>query len=65
MRPALGPLQLTSLGVGAIIGAGLFFIIGVVAKDKAGAATMLSFVFAGPVCARSQDLESAGAMEKE
>jgi basic amino acid/polyamine antiporter, APA family len=47
----LGPLQLTSLGVGAIIGAGIFVIIGVVAKDKAGAATMLSFVIAGSACA--------------
>ena len=39
LRPVLGPLQLTSLGVGAIVGAGIFVIIGVVAKDKAGAAT--------------------------
>ena len=39
LRPMLGPLQLTSLGVGAIVGAGIFVIIGVVAKDKAGAAT--------------------------
>ena len=51
LRPVLGPLQLTSLGVGAIIGAGIFVIIGVVAKDKAGAATMLSFVIAGLACA--------------
>ena len=51
LRPVLGPLQLTSLGVGAIIGAGIFVIIGVVAKDKAGAATMLSFVLAGTACA--------------
>jgi basic amino acid/polyamine antiporter, APA family len=50
LRPVLGPLQLTSLGVGAIIGAGIFVIIGVVAKDKAGAATMLSFVIAGSAC---------------
>ncbi len=51
LHPVLGPLQLTSLGVGAIIGAGIFVIIGVVAKDKAGAATMLSFVVAGSACA--------------
>jgi basic amino acid/polyamine antiporter, APA family len=43
----LGPIHLTSLGVGAIIGAGIFVIIGLVAKDKAGPATMLSFVVAG------------------
>ncbi|HZA57541.1 MAG TPA: amino acid permease [Candidatus Udaeobacter sp.] len=51
LRPVLGPLQLTSLGVGAIIGAGIFVVIGLVAKDKAGAATMLSFVLAGSACA--------------
>jgi APA family basic amino acid/polyamine antiporter len=51
LRPVLGPLQLTSLGVGAIIGAGIFVIIGIVAKDKAGPATMLSFVIAGMACA--------------
>jgi basic amino acid/polyamine antiporter, APA family len=51
LRPVLGPLQLTSLGVGAIIGAGIFVVIGLVAKDKAGAATMLSFVIAGFACA--------------
>src|SRR6266403_1007242 len=51
LRPILGPLQLTSLGVGAIVGAGIFVIIGVVAKDKAGAAIMLSFVIAGLACA--------------
>ena len=47
LRPVLGPLQLTSLGVGAIIGAGIFVVIGLVAKNKAGPATMLSFVIAG------------------
>ena len=51
LRPILGSLQLTSLGVGAIIGAGIFIVIGLVAKDKAGAATMLSFVLAGFACA--------------
>ena len=51
LRPVLGPLQLTSLGVGAIIGAGIFVVIGLVAKDKAGPATMLSFVIAGTACA--------------
>ena len=51
MRPVLGSLQLTSLGVGAIIGAGIFIVIGLVARDKAGAATILSFVIAGLACA--------------
>jgi APA family basic amino acid/polyamine antiporter len=51
LRPILGPLQLTSLGVGAIIGAGIFVVIGLVAKDKAGPAVLLSFVVAGFACA--------------
>src|SRR5215467_10824403 len=50
LRPVLGSVHLTSLGVGAIIGAGIFVVIGLVAKDKAGAATMLSFVVAGTAC---------------
>jgi len=51
LRRVLGPLQLTSLGVGAIIGAGIFIVTGLVAKDKAGPAIMLSFVIAGFACA--------------
>src|ERR1043166_2033213 len=51
LRRVLGPLQLTSLGVGAIIGAGIFVVLGLVARDKAGPATMLSFVIAGSACA--------------
>src|SRR5262245_50381619 len=50
LRPVLGSIHLTSLGVGAIIGAGIFVVIGLVAKDKAGAAIMLSFVIAGFAC---------------
>src|SRR5499433_3859183 len=50
LRPVLGSIHLTSLGVGAIIGAGIFVVIGLVAKDKAGAATMLSYVVAGFAC---------------
>ena len=50
LRPVLGSVQLTGLGVGAIIGAGIFIVIGLVARDKAGAATMLSFVIAGLAC---------------
>ena len=41
LRRVLGPVQLTSLGVGAIIGAGIFVVLGLVARDKAGPATML------------------------
>src|SRR5215475_14407467 len=51
LRPVLGSIHLTSLGVGAIIGAGIFVVTGLVARDKAGAAIMLSFVVAGFACA--------------
>ncbi|MGH7843739.1 MAG: amino acid permease [Candidatus Binatia bacterium] len=51
LRRVLGPLQLTNLGVGAIVGAGIFVVTGLVAKDKAGPALMLSFVIAGFACA--------------
>ncbi|MBI4524878.1 MAG: amino acid permease, partial [Deltaproteobacteria bacterium] len=50
LRRILGPFQLTGLGVGAIIGAGIFVVTGLVARDKAGPAIMLSFVIAGSAC---------------
>jgi APA family basic amino acid/polyamine antiporter len=50
LRRALGPLQLTSLGVGAIIGTGIFVLTGVAAHDKTGPALMLSFVVSGIAC---------------
>ncbi len=46
----LGPVALTSLGVGAIIGTGIFVLIGVAAHDKAGPAVTLSFAVAGIAC---------------
>ncbi len=46
----LGPVALTSLGVGAIIGTGIFVLIGVAAHDKAGPAVTLSFAIAGMAC---------------
>lgn len=46
----LGPVQLTSLGVGAIIGAGIFVATGKAAHDVAGPALMLSYVVAGSAC---------------
>ena len=51
LRRALGPLQLTTLGVGAIIGAGIFVLTGQAAAQHAGPAIVLSFVFAGIACA--------------
>ena len=50
LRRVLGPVGLTSLGVGAIIGTGIFVLTGVAAHDKAGPALMLSFVAAGIAC---------------
>jgi basic amino acid/polyamine antiporter, APA family len=50
LRRVLGPVQLTSLGVGAIIGTGIFVLVGQAAHDKAGPALMLSFVVAGLAC---------------
>src|SRR5512134_3102323 len=50
LRRVLGPVSLTSLGVGAIIGTGIFVLTGVAAHDKAGPGLSLSFVFAGVAC---------------
>ncbi len=50
LNRVLGPLALTSLGVGAIIGTGIFVLIGVAAHDKAGPAVTLSFALAGLAC---------------
>src|ERR1700752_3480994 len=50
LRRVLGPVQLTSLGVGAIIGTCIFILTGVAAHDRTGPALMLSFVLAGMAC---------------
>lgn len=50
LRRILGPTQLTALGVGAIIGTGIFILTGVAAHDRTGPALMLSFVLAGLAC---------------
>lgn len=50
LKRALGPLNLVSLGVGAIIGAGIFVITGAAAAKYAGPAIVLSFVLAGIAC---------------
>ncbi len=51
LKRTLGPINLVSLGVGAIIGAGIFVLTGQVASANAGPAIMLSFVVAGIACA--------------
>src|SRR2546429_9831792 len=50
LRRILGPVQLTALGVGAIIGTGIFILTGVAAHYRTGPALMLSFVLAGVGC---------------
>ena len=47
LRRALGPLNLVALGIGAIIGAGIFVLTGSAAAQYAGPAIVLSFVLAG------------------
>jgi APA family basic amino acid/polyamine antiporter len=51
LRRVLGPIALTSLGVGAIIGAGIFVTTGKTAANMAGPGVMLSYAFAGLGCA--------------
>jgi APA family basic amino acid/polyamine antiporter len=50
LKRVLGPLNLTTLGVGAIIGAGIFVLTGLAAAQYAGPAIVLSFVLAGVAC---------------
>src|SRR5512140_3713318 len=50
LRRVLGPVTLTSLGVGAIIGTGIFVLTGVAAHDRTGPGLILSFAFAGIAC---------------
>jgi len=51
LKRTLGPWQLLALGVGAIIGAGIFVLTGHAAAQYAGPAIMLSFVLGGITCA--------------
>ncbi len=46
----LGPAALTGLGVGGIIGTGIFVMTGIAAHDKAGPAVILSFLVAAVAC---------------
>jgi APA family basic amino acid/polyamine antiporter len=51
LRRALGPVNLTALGIGAVIGAGIFVLTGQAAAKYAGPAIVFSFVLAGVACA--------------
>jgi basic amino acid/polyamine antiporter, APA family len=50
LKQALGAFDLTMLGIGAIIGTGIFVLTGVVAAKHAGPALVLSFVLSGLAC---------------
>ncbi|MEV4734358.1 amino acid permease [Saccharopolyspora sp. NPDC049426] len=47
LSKSLGLWQLTAIGVGGIIGAGIFSLAGAVANEKAGPAVLISFLIAG------------------
>jgi APA family basic amino acid/polyamine antiporter len=50
LKRALGPVNLITLGIGAIIGAGIFVLTGSAAAKYAGPAIVLSFVLSGIAC---------------
>lgn len=50
LKRTLGALNLTALGIGAIIGAGIFVLTGTAAANFAGPGVSLSFVLAGLAC---------------
>jgi len=50
LKRVLGPFNLVALGIGAIIGAGLFSLTGVAAGENAGPAVVLSFIIAAIGC---------------
>jgi APA family basic amino acid/polyamine antiporter len=50
LHRSLGPVQLTLLGIGAVIGTGIF-VLTATAAQKAGPGMMVSFLIAGAVCA--------------
>jgi len=51
LKRALGPLNLTALGIGAVIGAGIFVLTGQAAAKYAGPGIVFSFLLAGAACA--------------
>lgn len=51
LKRVLGPVALTGLGIGGIIGTGIFVLTGLAAREFAGPGLMLAFVIAGVGCA--------------
>lgn len=50
LKRALGPLNLTTLGIGSIIGTGIFVLTGTAASQNAGPALVISMLIAGVAC---------------
>src|SRR6201994_4298009 len=50
LSKSLGALSITAMGIGAIIGAGIFVLTGTAAAQYAGPAVVYSFIFAGFGC---------------
>jgi basic amino acid/polyamine antiporter, APA family len=50
LKRALGPINLITLGIGAIIGAGIFVLTGTASAQFAGPAIVISFIIAGIGC---------------
>ena len=50
LRRTLGPIALTAIGIGGIIGTGIFVLTGLAAAQHAGPAIVLSFIIAGIGC---------------
>src|SRR5580698_7283933 len=50
LNRSLGPVALTALGIGGIIGTGIFVLTGLAAAEHAGPAVVLSFIIAGLGC---------------
>lgn len=51
LKRAMGPISLTALGIGGIIGAGIFVLTGTVAAKFAGPGVVISFALSGLACA--------------
>ncbi len=51
LKRSLGPVNLVSLGIGAIIGAGIFVLTGQAAAQYAGPGIVISFIISGLACA--------------
>jgi basic amino acid/polyamine antiporter, APA family len=51
LKRSIGPVGLTLLGLGSIIGAGIFIVTGVAAANYSGPALLISFIISAIACA--------------